>query len=132
MHTFWCLKNVTSETVRRPICLQICRTFDIEPPARRVAIFKRKFPAAIRVPGIVGWLLQVYSFIHVGFMHVDFIVSIVPQWLASVVGFAAVQKWQNLNSANIWVKNTINFDSILRLLFTCKLKDFHDSVLRAT
>lgn len=101
--TRWCLKNVFREKQATPMCLNNCNTFDAELPDNSIAMHSRKFPAGILVPGMLGWLFQMTSFLlHFLFVQVE-------------VGFSALQKWQNLNSSSSCKRKTINFGCVLRL-----------------
>lgn len=46
--------KVLRDTHPRPMCEKIWKTLLAEPPARRIAIHRRKFGAGIPVPGITG------------------------------------------------------------------------------
>lgn len=114
--TRWCLKNVFREKQATPMCLNNCNTFDAELPDNSIAMHSRKFPAGILVPGMLGWLFQMTSFLlHFLFVQVEVTTAIVPTCLVSTSGFSALQKWQNLNSSSSCERKTINFGCVLRL-----------------
>ncbi len=110
--TLWCLKNVESDIAQRFMCLKICITFEIAPPASNVAMLSSRLPAGIFVPVIWGWLFQIFSFIHLGLMQKLLTMTNVPHFLASTLGLSDLQKWQNLNNNKSWLRNTINFGSV--------------------
>ena len=60
-HTRWCWKKVVKDIQPKPMCWNILITLLAELPATRMEKDKRKFPAGIRVPVIVGWLFHVFS-----------------------------------------------------------------------
>ena len=112
-----------SDTHPKPICLNIWKTFEAEPPARRIAIQSKKFPAGILEFGITGWLYHVNFFWgHLGLVHMLFTTISVPTWRVCSNGPSALHEWQNLNNINNWPINTINFGSVQRLLPHSKLK----------
>lgn len=76
--TLWHLKNVLRDICPRPICENIWNTFVADPPTSRMLRHRRKFPAGIWVPGISGWLYQVFSLLHAGLLHVVLITASVP------------------------------------------------------
>jgi len=87
-----------------------------EPPAKRVAIHRRKLPAAVLVPGKRGWLFQVLSFPQPGLLQVVFITTSVPFCVVVTVGLISDrQMWQNWNSSRSFDRNTMCFGSVLRL-----------------
>ena len=87
-----------------------------EPPAKRVAIHRRKLPAAVLVPGKRGWLFQVLSFPELGLLQAVFITTSVPFFVAVTVGLISDQQmWLNWNSSRSFDKNTMCFGSVLRL-----------------
>ena len=49
--------------------LKICATLENDLPEKSVAMHRRKLPATVLVPGIIGWLCQVNSFRQLGFVH---------------------------------------------------------------
>ena len=115
--TCWYLKNVLRETQQRPICLKTWNTFVTEPPAKRTAIHRRKFPAGICEFGIAGWLCHVFTFLgHLGLKQLVVMTASVPTCLASSSGFSALQTWQNWKRSNNWLRNTICLGSVLKFV----------------
>ena len=114
--TRWCLKNVFREKQATPMCLNSCNTFDAELPDSNIAMHSRKFPAGILVPGMLGWLFQMTSFLlHFLLVQVEVTTAIVPTCLVFTSGFSALQKWQNLKGTSSCERKTINFGCLLRL-----------------
>ena len=110
------MKNVFNDIQDKPICWKICPTLVKEPPAKRVAIHRRKLPAAVLVPGKIGWLFQMLSFPQLGLLQAVFITTSVPFCVAPTVGLISDrQMWQNWNSSRSFDKNTMCFGSVLRL-----------------
>lgn len=115
--TRWCLKKVFNDTQASPICWNMVFIFVKDPPANSVAMQMRKFPAGSLVPGIKGWLVQVNSFLQPGLLHVDLMVTAVPDWVAVTSGlFPVRQKWQNWKSRRSLDRNTMCFGSVLMSL----------------
>jgi hypothetical protein len=101
------------------MCKNTCRAFDMELPASRTAIHKRKFPAEIFVPGIMGWLCQVVIFLgHFGLLQMVVTTALVPTSLVSTRGLSVLQEWQKLNNNRSCDKNTMCFGSLRRLSFS--------------
>lgn len=76
--TLCCLKKVFIDMHAKPIWLKICLIFVIEPPANRMDMQRRKFPAGSLVPGIFGWLCHVDSAQHPGFVQTVVMTALVP------------------------------------------------------
>ena len=110
-----------------PICWKTFKILLADPPATRIAKHSRKFPAGILVPGILGWLCQVFVLLlQEGFEHMVVTSAIVPFSWTWTSGLSDLQHGQNLKRVNNWVKNTINFGSVLMLSFFIKtLKQRH-------
>ena len=114
--TRWCVKNVFKEIHERPMCWKICATLENDPPEKSVAMHRRKLPAAVLVPGIMGWLCQVNSFRQLGFVHSALMTTSVPFSVAVTLGlFSVRQKWQSWNNNRSLDKNTMCFRSALKL-----------------
>ena len=112
----------------RPMCWNIWKHFVAEPPATKMAMLSRKFPAGKFHPGTFGWLCHVDSlFVHFGFVQDVFTTTSVPTCRASTKGPSALQEWQNLNSNNNWLRNTMCFGSILKLSLTNNLKRWRET-----
>ena len=99
------------------MCENILKTLVAEPPARRIDSDRRKLPAGIFRPGIWSWLYQMSSLLHLGLLRYVFTIACVPFPLASTVGLSALQTRQKLNRRSSWVRKTICFGSVLRLVF---------------
>lgn len=98
------------------MCWKIWITLLADPPAIKMAKHSRKLPAAICVPGIFGWLLQVkILLVHFGLRQVVVTTAIVPSWRVLTCGPSALQIWQNWKSINSWVRNTTCFGWVRRL-----------------
>ena len=105
-----------TDTHAKPIWLKICLIFVIEPPANRMDMQKRKFPAGSFVPGIFGWLCHVDSTQHPGFVQTVVMTALVPICGASTSGeFLPLQTWHDWNSNISCDRKTMNFGSVLRL-----------------
>ena len=114
--TFWYRKNERKDTHPNPMCWKMLRTLLADPPAIRIAKQRRKLPAAICVPGMFGWLLQMkFLLVHFGLRQVLLTIAIVPSWRVVTSGSSALQMWQNWNSINSWVRNTTCFGWVRRL-----------------
>ena len=109
-------KNVFKEIHERPMCWKICATLGNDPPEKSVAMHRRKLPAAVLVPGIMGWLCQVNSLRQLGFVHSALMTTSVPFSVAVTLGlFSVRQKWQSWNNNRSLDKNTMCFGSALKL-----------------
>ena len=63
----------------------------MEPPAKRTAIHRRKFPAGICEFGIAGWLCHVFTFLgHLGLKQLVVMTASVPTCLGTSSGFSAL------------------------------------------
>ena len=92
------------------------KPFDAELPDSNIAMHSGKFPAVILVPGMLGWLFQMTSFLlHFLLVQVEVTTAIVPTCLVFTSGFSALQKWQNLKSTSSCERKTINFGCLFRL-----------------
>ena len=120
--TLWCLKYDAKDNVPRPMCLQIVCIFVRDAPAAIVAKLRRKFPAAIFVPVMKGWLRHIPSLRQLGSIQDHLTITMLPHWCAFTQGVSLLQYWQNLNSDSNWDIKTMNFGSFLRLpSFGCTL-----------
>ena len=91
----WCVKNVFKEIHEKPMCWKICATLENDLPEKSVAMHRRKLPATVLVPGIIGRLCQVNSFRQLGFVHSALMTTSVPFSVAVTLGlFSVRQKWQ--------------------------------------
>lgn len=107
--TRWCLKYVDNDIHASPICFITCNTLLADDPAIKIPNESKKFPAAIFVPDINGWLFHMKSFSHFGCRHLPFMVTIVPTCITSKRGSLSWQIMQVLKSNSNWERNTTNF-----------------------
>lgn len=111
--TLWYLKKVLIDTQPNPMCRKIWNTLVADPPDRRVAMQRRKLPAGIFEFGNNGWLYQVFSCWHLGFVQVVFTMTSVPISLVWTSGLSALHVKQNLNNSSNFVKKTMCLGSVL-------------------
>lgn len=115
--TLWYLKNMLSDMQPRPIWEKIVKTFDGDPPASRISIHNRKFPAGNFVPGITGWLYHVYlGFGHLGLEQLVITTASVPTWWTSTIGLWALQLWQKPNNNSNCDRKTICLGFVRRFV----------------
>ena len=115
LRTRWYLKNVRRVTQPKPMCRNICITLLGDAPASNMAKHNRKFPAAICVPGMFGWLLHVRTcLLHAGLWQVVVTTAMVPSCCALTSGLSALQVWQKVKSKSSCERNTMCLGSARR------------------
>lgn len=115
-NSLWCLKKVFPDTHAKPIRLNICLILVIEPPANRMDMQRRKFPAGSFMPGRFAWLCHLDSAQHPGFVQTIVMTALVPIcWASTSGGFLPLQTWHDWNSNISCDRKTMNFSSVLRL-----------------
>ena len=74
------------------MCWKICATLENDLPEKSVAMHRRKLPATVLVPGIIGWLCQVNSFRQLGFVHSALMTTSIPFSVAVSLGLFSVRQ----------------------------------------
>ena len=96
--TCWYRKNVLMVMQLNPMWRNTAKTLVTDPPETNTANARRKFPAAICVPDIFGWLFHTFTLLgHLGLWQVVVTTAIVPSWRTSTSGLSVLQKRQNWN-----------------------------------
>ena len=111
--TAWCLKYVFKEIHEKPMFLNTKNVFDGEAPDTKTEKHSKKFIAAILVPVMIGWLLQVLiGDGQCGLKHCVFTLTMVPMTLVSINGSSDLHVGQVLNRSSSWDRKTMNFGSV--------------------